>query len=425
IDTRIPIVITVTDYHGNATVSTVEVVYVGVNDPTLPKGAWLCPIDHATFPASTNLPVTLQVRATDDIAVTGVKFVIPGVTTPVTASRVGTTDTYQATVTLATPAPDTLYTLSAIISDADPLHDVELTTSLDFVPVDITIDERTQAVVASDVATFQNKSIVVRGTLAHFVPHVPLTLKNLIVLNGAHVETLATTTGTEQKLDLTVSDHLYVDCASFIDVSARGYLGGWGVNADGSNTKNNDARGMTAGNNATNGPTSGASASYAGLGGQTGSGVTNTPYGSLTNPFDLGTGGAGGSSCCQAGGSGGGAVRINGGTQPGDLGIFVIAGNLKADGGTGVNTAEAGSGGSINVTTKQFIAGPNAHITANGGDDDAANQTSRGAGGGRIAINASDRFSVDTMGLQLQAHGGRNNTTTESASFLDGGAGTI
>src|SRR6185369_6850508 len=113
-----PIVITVTDYHGNATVSTVEVIYVGVNDPAFPKGAWLCPIDHGTFPASTNLPVTLQVRATDDIAVTGVKFLIPGVATPVAATRVAATglgsDTYQATVTLATPAPDTLYTLSAI-----------------------------------------------------------------------------------------------------------------------------------------------------------------------------------------------------------------------------------------------------------------------------------------------------------------------
>jgi len=425
IDTRIPIVITVTDYHGNATVSTVEVVYVGVNDPTLPKGAWLCPIDHATFPASTNLPVTLQVRATDDIAVTGVKFVIPGVTTPVTASRVGTTDTYQATVTLATPAPDTLYTLTAIISDADPLHDVELTTTLDFVAVDLTIDERTQAVVASDVATFQNKSIVVKGASAHFVPHVPLTLKNLIVLNGAKVETLASTTGIEQKLDLTISDHLYVDCASSIDVSARGYLGGWGVNADGSNTKNNDARGLTLGNSPVNGPTSGASASHAGLGGERNGGQTNATYGSVTAPFDLGTGGAGNSTCCTAGGQGGGAVRILAGTQPSDLGLFSIAGSVNANGGTGSGIAEAGSGGSVNIGGRQFVVGPNGRVSANGGDDDAVDQVSRGAGGGRIAITASDRFSVDTMGLQVQARGGRNNTSTETASFLDGGAGTI
>ena len=425
IDTRIPIVITVTDYHGNATVNTVEVVYVGVNDPTLPKGAWLCPIDHATFPASTNLAVTLTVRATDDIAVTGVKFVIPGVTNPVTASRVGTTDTYQATVTLATPAPGTLYTLTAIISDADPLHDVELTTTLDFVAVDITIDERTQAVVASDVATFQNKSIVVRGASAHFVPHVPLTLKNLIVLNGAKVETLASTTGIEQKLDLTISDHLYVDCLSSIDVSSRGYLGGWGVNNDGSNTKNNDARGMTVGNSPANGPTPGASASHAGLGGERNGGKTNATYGSLTAPFDMGTGGAGNTTCCTAGGQGGGAVRILAGTQPEDLGLFSIAGAINANGASGISIAEAGSGGSINVSGKQFIVGPNGRVSANGGDDDAVDQVSRGAGGGRIAITASDRFSVDTMGTQVQARGGRNFTSTETASFLDGGAGTI
>jgi len=425
VDTRIPITITATDYHGNTVSTSVEIVYIGVNDPTVPKGAWLCPVDKATFPAASSLPVTLQVKATDDIAVTAVKFVIPGVTDPVVASRVGTTDTYQAAVTLTTPAAGTAYSLTAIVSDASTEHDVQLTIPIELVTVDISIDDRTQAVISSDVATYQGKSILVRGPVAKFVPHVPLTLKNLIVLNGARVETLSTTTTVEQKLDLTISDHLYVDCASSIDVSARGYLGGWGVNSDGSNTKNNNAAGMTAGNSAANGPTPGASASYAGLGGERNGGVTNAPYGSLTAPFDLGTGGAGGGGCCQAGGSGGGAIRLTGGTQPADLGIFVIAGNLRADGGTGVGTAEAGSGGSINVTTKQFIAGPLARVTANGGDDDPNDQTSRGAGGGRIAINAADRFSADTIGLQIQARGGRNNTSAESASYLDGGAGTI
>jgi len=425
VDTRIPITITATDYHGNTVSTSVDIVYIGVNDPTVPKGAWLCPVDKATFPAGSSLPVTLQVKATDDIAVTAVKFVIPGVTDPVVASRVGTTDTYQAAVTLATPAAGTAYSLAAIVSDANSDHDVQLTIPIELVTVDISIDDRTQAVTSSDVATYQGKSILVRGATAKLVPHVPLTLKNLIVLNGARVETLSTTTTVEQKLDLTISDHLYVDCASSIDVSARGYLGGWGVNSDGSNTKNNNAAGMTTGNSATNGPTTGASASYAGLGGERNGGKTNAPYGSLSAPFDLGTGGAGAGSCCQAGGSGGGAIRLTGGTQPADLGIFVIAGNLRADGGTGVGTAEAGSGGSIDVTAKQFIAGPLARVTANGGDDDANDQTSRGAGGGRIAINAADRFSADAIGLQIQARGGRNNTSTESASHLDGGAGTI
>jgi len=425
VDTRIPITVTATDYHGNTISTSVEVIYVGVNDPTVPKGSWLCPVDRATFPASASFPVTLQVKATDDIAVTGVKFVIPNVASPVVAARVGTTDTYQATVTLATPAAGTPYTLTAIVSDADSTHDVTLTTPIELVDVDITIDNRTQAVTSTDVATYSGKSIVVTGAAGKFVPHVALTLKNLLVLNGARVETLATTTTAEQKLDLTISDHLYIDCTSSVDVSSKGYLGGWAVNSDGSNTKNNDSRGMTAGNTATGGPTPGASASYAGLGGEISGGITNATYGSFTNPFDLGTGGAGTSGCCTTGGSGGGAIRIIAGPQPGDLGIVSIAGNLKANGQSGTGIAEAGSGGSINVTAKQFIAGPNARITANGGDDDANSQASRGAGGGRIAINAADRFSVDTMGLQIQARGGDNHTSATGASYVEGGAGTI
>src|SRR5260370_41953075 len=118
---------------------------------------------------------------------------------------------------------------------------------------------------------------------------------------------------TEHRLDLTVSDHLYVGCASPMDASAQGYLGGWAVNADGSNTKNNDNRGITAGNTVTGGPTPGASATYAGLGSQQSGSSTNAVYGSLPNPIDLGTGGSGTPACCQAGGNGGGAVFLKAG----------------------------------------------------------------------------------------------------------------
>ncbi|HYE90231.1 MAG TPA: hypothetical protein VEA38_04385, partial [Terriglobales bacterium] len=78
------------------------------------------------------------------------------------------------------------------------------------------------------------------------------------------------------RLDLTVTERLFVDCASSIDVSSRGYLGGWGANYDGSGT-NNDARGRTVGNTVTGGATTFSSASHAGLGGFDGTGVTNAP----------------------------------------------------------------------------------------------------------------------------------------------------
>jgi hypothetical protein len=426
VDTTIPITITAKDYSGNPISKSTEVVYVGVNDPTVPKGAWLCPIEKAVFPANSALSVKLQARATDDIAVTGVKFTVPGITDPVAATRVGTTDVYEATATLTTGAAGTPLTLIATVSDANPDHDITLPIAVDVVAVDITVDDRIQAITPTDVPNYQNKSIFVRGVNGRLIPHAAITLKNLIVLDGARVDTLSTTTTTEHKLDLTVSDRLYVDCASSIDVTARGYVGGWGVNGDGSNTKNNDNRGITAGNVTTGGPTPGASASYGGLGGQQGTGVTNTIYGSISNPVDLGTGGAGNPACCFAGAPGGSAIRLAGGTGANDLSTFAIAGAVRADGGSGVGgAAEAGSGGSVAINARTLIVGPSARITANGGDDDASSNNSRGAGGGRVAVVTSDRLDVETVGVQMQARGGRNNTSTESASFLDGGAGTV
>jgi len=416
-DTRIPITVTAYDYHGNVLTYSLEIIYIGVNDPAIPKGTWLCPIDRATLPANqTALSLNLQVRATDDISVTGVKFVIPGITNPVSATRIGTTEVHQATVSIATPAAGTPFVITAIVSDASPEHDVSLPISLQIVDADIFVDDRIQAITAGDVAAYENKTIVVRGATARLVPHVPITLKNLIVLQGGRVETLSTSISVERRLDLTITDHLYIDCASSIDVTSRGYLGGWGVSADGSG-KNNDPHGRTAGNTITGGATTFSSASHAGMGGFDSTGVPNAPYGSITNPTDLGAGG-GGATNGTAGASGGGAVKLQGGT-------FAIAGAIHADGGGRFGSAHAGAGGSVNVNVRQFLTGPSSRISANGGDDDAVNNASRGAGGGRIAITAAERFEVEKAGLQIAARGGRNGTTNEGATYLDGGAGTV
>ncbi len=418
VDTTIPIVVTAKDYNGNDFTKTTEVVYIGVNDPTVPKGAWLCPIDGATYPAASTFSIKLQARATDDISVTAVKFTVPGIADPIAATRVGTTDVYEATANITTPAAGETMNLTVVISDADPTHDITLTIPISVVAIDVTVDNRIQAITPADVASFTNKSILVRGASARLVPHVPVTLANLIVLDGGRVETLSTTTTVEQRLDFTISGRLFIDCASSIDVTARGYLGGYGVNADGSNTKNESSRGRTVGNVSESGPTTYAGASHGGVGGEQQTGVTNAVYGSIANPTDLGTGGGGGVNCCNAGGSGGGAVKLQGG-------IFAVAGAIRADGAARFGDGNPGSGGSINISATQFVTGPSARITANGGDDDAVNNASRGAGGGRIAIAASERFDVETLGLQIQARGGRNSTSGEAASYLDGGAGTV
>ncbi|HVT45346.1 MAG TPA: Ig-like domain-containing protein [Thermoanaerobaculia bacterium] len=422
-DTRIPIVITAYDYHGNLASQTVEVIYTGVNDPTIPKAAWLCPLDRAALPASqSSFPLRLRVRATDDIAVTGVAFVVPGIDDPVSATRIGTTSDYEAVVTIATPAAGETLSLAAIVSDADPEHDVELPITVELVAVDITVDDRIQAITASDAASYENKTIFVRGSAAKLVPQVPLTLRNLIVLDGARVESLATTTSSEHRIDLTIEGTLYLDCISTIDVSSRGYLGGWGVNADGSNTKNESAAGRTVGNTTTGGPNN-ASASHGGMGAGSG---TNSVYGTIRDPRDLGTGGAGNASCCSAGASGGGAIRIASGS---DAGRLVLSGSIRADGGSGVSIHAAGSGGSVALQARQVITGPATRITASGGDDDAASNASRGGGGGRIALVAAERLDTDELFgnvlTMLQARGGRNSTASEGAGFQDGGAGTI
>ena len=418
VDTRIPITVTAYDYHGNEQAHTVEIVYVGVNDPTVPKGAWLCPLDRATLPANqTAFSLNLQVRATDDIAVTGVKFVIPGIVDPVPAARVGTTDTWQATTSITTPAAGTPFSITAVVSDANTEHDVTLPIAITLVDADVFVDERVQAITAADVATYENKTIVVRGATARLVPHVPITLKNVIMLQGGKVETLSTTTTVEHKLDLTITENLYIDCASSIDVTGRGYLGGWGLSADGSG-KNNDSRGRTVGNTVTGGATTFSSASHGGVGGiDAGAGTTNATYGSITDPTDLGAGG-GGATNGTAGASGGGVIKLQGDT-------FAIAGAIRADGNSRFGSAHAAAGGSVNLSARQWIASPSARVSANGGDDDEVDNASRGGGGGRIAIAATERFEIETLGLNVAARGGRNGSSNEGAHNLDGGAGTV
>jgi hypothetical protein len=423
-DTRVPITVTATDHNGNVQSKTFEVIYLGVADPTAPKGAWVCPIAGAALPASQQgVPLRLRLHATDDISVTAVQFLLPGQSTPVDGNPTGIPDEFGADVTIDTPAADTgSFTITAIVHDADASHTQQVPLAVTLLTADYVIDG-TQAVTVDNVATFEDKTVVMRGTEARLVPHVPVRFKNLLVLDGARVDTLPTTTTSEARLDITFTDHLYVDCDSSIDVSGKGYVGGWGTNGDGSGTRNEDDHGRTVGNTVTGGPLN-ASGSYGGLGGlQQGSGLTNATYGSLTAPFDLGTGGGG--TEYEAGAAGGGAVRITGtGTAQ-----LAIAGSVRADGNTGIpvnwweSIATAGSGGSVFLQAPEIVIGEAAWVTANGGDDDADEQLARGGGGGRVAVVAST--GLDVAEGALQARGGRNGEWNEGAIYADGGAGTV
>jgi hypothetical protein len=416
VDTRVPVSVTAIDFAANESTESFELVYVGVNDPSLPTAAWMCPADRAALPANEpGFPLTLRIRANDDIEVVSVAFLIPGVDGTPAATKVAGTDVWEATVTIDTPPAGSGLTITAIVNDADAEHEVRLPVRIDFVAPDVVVT-LAREIRESDLAAFENRTVLVRGGAARLVPHVPVTFGNLLVIGGGSVESLESDMAQERRLDIGVTGTLYVDCVSKIDVSNRGYLGGWAIDRDG--RRNDDVRGQTVGRTVDGGASGGASASHAGLGGETVASTTNSHYGSITAPSHLGSGGSG-SGTNTRGGTGGGAVAIGG---SGGNARLVIAGAVRADGESGIGRAGAGSGGSIRIAAAEVIVGDGAGISASGGDDDAANNASRGGGGGRIAIDAESR--LDIRAALAEARGGRN-AGGESVTYLDGGAGTV
>ena len=175
------------------------------------------------------------------------------------------------------------------------------------------------------------------------------------------------TTNFASRLDITVKN-LDIGSTGRIDVTGRGYLGGKGYYE----------QGRTLGNIL--GGSSGAGGSYGGLAqGYQGS-VSNSVYGSLTNPLDLGSGG--GAWGDMDGGDGGGLIIIRAEN-------IRLDGAIKANGGeSGGSAAGDGSGGSVNIVTAGLEG--NGTIQANGG----GNGDGSGGGGGRIAIRYSGALTL-------------------------------
>ncbi|MGA7617237.1 MAG: carboxypeptidase regulatory-like domain-containing protein, partial [Thermoanaerobaculia bacterium] len=284
-DTTIQIAATAHDFGGNDATSATQITYNGLHDPNAPTVGWIQPLDGAAWPAShAGFTTRLRVYARSALPLAGT-FDVPGAGT-VTAIR-GTDELYADLTSFDTPAAGTTLDIVAHVNDGDGGHAVDLPISVHLVDVTQTIGSG-QTIAVDATHPLSGDSIIVDG--GQLVPHIPLALSNLIVMNGGVVKTVRSTTTADQKLDLTVSDHLYIDAASSIDVTACGYLGGHQQNFDLTGT-NDDARGMTLGRTVEGGTQPGASASYAGLGGEPQSGLTNPVYGSITDPSDLGSGG--------------------------------------------------------------------------------------------------------------------------------------
>jgi Bacterial Ig-like domain/F5/8 type C domain len=417
-DTRTRIAVTVLDNRDNAASATTDVVYDRVDDPAVPTAAWLTPLDGAALPiGQSGWLTTLRITATGNVA--QVSFTSSAMASPVvlTSPKGGTADVYEARVPLNMPADGSTFVITATISDGIEAHLVELPIAVDPVPIDTAVVSNELAITSSNAADYANKSLLLRGPNTRLFVYVPVTLKNLIALDGALISN-----PTQTKLSVTIADRFFADGDSSIDVAARGYLGGWALRDD-HTSRNESQRGQTAGATTDGGAL--ASASHGGNGGASPDLPTNVTYGSLAEPSDFGSGGGGAAACCIAGGSGGGAVALFGGTAAGDLARFVVAGSIRADGESGIGAAFAGSGGSIQLRSRALITGAASRITANGGDDDTAVDESRGGGGGRIAVTALDRFDCADIRTVLQARGGRNGTTEEASAYTDGGAGSL
>jgi hypothetical protein len=232
-----------------------------------------------------------------------------------------------------------------------------------------------------------------------------VTLRN----NSVLTHFAATVTGTS-KLDVTAAN-MIIDATSKIDVSGRGYLGGF--------QPGTGITGRTLGNTTTGGSESGSGGSYGGIGG---GGTANAAYGDPANPNELGSGGGGSVVAGYngddniPGGNGGGLIRLK-------VATLSLDGQISADGVLERNfvfQSGGGSGGGIRIDAGS-ISGSGI-VSAKGG---TAQHAFNGGGGGRIAIyyGASTLPVENVIAVGGVAAGG--GASPEGYPRDTGGAGTI
>lgn len=223
--------------------------------------------------------------------------------------------------------------------------------------------------------TYDGQNLVISGGAA--TVDGPHSFSSLAVLSGAMLTHSPTDPAAERRLELAITDRLWIDGTSKIDVTGRGYTDYY-----------------TIGNTTTGGATGSSGGSYGGLGVSV-YGATNASYGDFRDPNAPGSGGGGDR---DSAGSGGGLVRITAGSA-------AIDGSILANGGDGLDvnyrTGGGGSGGGI-LLDIGTLAGSGV-ISAGGGRGYAS--ATGGGGGGRVAIyyDALDGFDLTS---QVTAHGG-------------------
>ncbi|HQE93847.1 MAG TPA: carboxypeptidase regulatory-like domain-containing protein [Anaerolineae bacterium] len=227
--------------------------------------------------------------------------------------------------------------------------------------------------------TYEGQNLLIYGNTA--IINGAHTFAGVGVLGGATLSHSPATTDAEYRLDLTITDTLWITAGAKIDVSGRGYLGGWTV-------------GLTT----TGGVTGMAGGSYGGLGANA-NGATNWVYGDYRQPNAPGSGHGAQGGIGAGAGAGGGLVHITAGAAE-------VEGAILANGGNGVCSGSldgGGSGGGLWLNVGSLSGG--GLIAANGGNG-ACNGGS--GGGGRVAVYYWDSMALPPA--NVTANGGTGGT---------------
>jgi hypothetical protein len=198
---------------------------------------------------------------------------------------------------------------------------------------------------------FQVDELSISGTNVVVAPQHQMSIfaDSISITNAAELTDQATTAAQTYSLVVMVTNNLFVDATSTINVSGNGYLPGY-----------------TLGDTTTGAATYTAGGSYGGMGGLCCGGVSDALYGDYRFPENVGSG----SGTYSGGAPGGGLVQITAGTA-------LLDGSILANGGV---SDCSGSGGGILLNTGTLSG--TGLITANGGRGTGHD----GGGGGRVAV---------------------------------------
>ena len=215
----------------------------------------------------------------------------------------------------------------------------------------------------------------------------PAGLTDLTLGPGGKVSHWCSVTSEQYRLSLNLNS-LTVQPGGAVDVTGKGYTGGYGPGKGNQSVSGYDSTG----------------GSHGGQGGLGGDRAVSDTYGSYATPTNLGTGGSGRPSF------GGGSVRVVANT-------VTVDGDILANGLDSIYDGNGpGSGGSIWITAGTLSGAATGRIAANGASHAASYYNHGGGGGGRVALYVA----ASTFGGAVQAFGG-----FPRANGAYGAAGTV